>query len=126
MRELVRDGTLEEEVRMIMTIDVPTPYEEIIRKAVASGAFKSPEEAVRHALVLLEREQQAIETSKLVNGDALPDDLDPDLVARAQGVGPIRNPDEGAEQSWLEDEDFEGWIADLRRLRGHGLPREIS
>lgn len=114
-----------------MALDVPAEYEKVIRKAVASGAFKTPEEAMRHAFGLLEREQRAGDSSKgsSTTDDALevlPEDLDPRAVARTQGVGPIQDPDAGAADSWPQDEDFDGWMADLRQLRGQGVPREVS
>ena len=41
-----------------MTINVPAEYEELVRKAVASGLFKNPEDVVRRAFQLLEQEQE--------------------------------------------------------------------
>lgn len=41
-----------------MTLSIPTEYEAIIHEAVASGAFASPEEAVKHALSLLAEEHE--------------------------------------------------------------------
>jgi len=41
-----------------MTINVPTELEEFVRRAVASGAFKDPEDVIREALELLRREQK--------------------------------------------------------------------
>ena len=40
-----------------MTLDVPSEYEDILRQAVASGAFANEEEALRHALQLLANQQ---------------------------------------------------------------------
>lgn len=40
-----------------MNLDVPSEYEDILRQAVASGAFSSPQEALRHAIELLEAER---------------------------------------------------------------------
>jgi Arc/MetJ-type ribon-helix-helix transcriptional regulator len=114
-----------------MTLDVPAEYENVIRKAVASGAFKSPEEAMRHAFALLEREQRvgdSFEGSSKADDvlEVLPEDLDPRAVAKMQGIGPIQDPDAGAADSWPEGEDFDEWMADLRHLRGQGVPRELS
>lgn len=117
-----------------MALDVPAEYEKVIRKAVASGAFKTPEEAMRHAFGLLEREQREQRAGDSSKGssrtddvpEVLPEDLDPRSVAKTQGVGPIQDPDAGAADSWPQDEDFDGWMADLRQLRGQGVPREVS
>ena len=40
-----------------MTIDIPNDYEDILRQAVASGAFANPEDALRRALELFAAEQ---------------------------------------------------------------------
>ena len=48
-----------------MTLDVPSDYEDILHNAVASGAFPSPEAALRHALDLLAAEQPPDEAAKL-------------------------------------------------------------
>lgn len=112
-----------------MTLDVPAEFEEIIRNAVASGAFASPEDAVRHALRLLEQEQhttregcdQSQSGSEL---EVLHDDLDPSAVAAMQGVGAINDPDAGAADTWPENESIDDWLADLRRLRGQGTAWE--
>jgi Arc/MetJ-type ribon-helix-helix transcriptional regulator len=124
--ETALDGTMKANKRMAMTIDVPDDFEAIIHRAVASGAFGSPEEAVRHALTLLELEQRAAVAGLPAAFDTLPNDLDPDLVARLQGIGAIQNPDEGAAESWPDGEDFDQWLADLQELRGHGSPREVT
>jgi Arc/MetJ-type ribon-helix-helix transcriptional regulator len=110
---------------MAMTIDVPEDFEAIIHRAVASGAFGSPEEAVCHALTLLQHEQRAVEAGPPAALDTLPDDLDPDLVAKLQGIGSIKNPDEGAAETWPDGEDFDQWLSDLQEMRGHGSPREV-
>ena len=107
-----------------MTLDVPAEYEEIIRQAVASGAFSSPEEAVRHALELLQHEQKKADAHR-AKTEMLPEDLDPNAVARDQGVGPIQDPDAGSAETWPADEIIEHWLADLQILRGHGTPRQI-
>ena len=112
-----------------MTIDVPTEYEEILRQAVASGAFETPADAMRHALQLLQREQWSTRSRQDAgtadDAELLPDDLDPDAVAASQGVGPMADPDSGAATSWPEDDDFDAWLKDLRALRGQGEPRAI-
>ena len=109
------------DTRDTMKIELPEPFQEIVRKAVASGAFNSPEEVVCHALTLLERK---------LSGTApdlwFPDDLDPDFVAASQNIGPIQNPDEGAAESWPETESFEDWLSELRELRGHGSRRDVQ
>lgn len=118
-----------------MTLDVPAEYEAIIRRAVESGAFNSVDEAMRHALALLEREQKATSPQKGEPSldstgqdlQALPDDVDADTVAQLQGVAPIQDPDAGAAESWpREEEDFDAWLADLQALRAQGMPRTIS
>jgi Arc/MetJ-type ribon-helix-helix transcriptional regulator len=38
-------------------MNIPRQYQSIIEQAVASGAFATPEEALRHALELLAKEQ---------------------------------------------------------------------
>lgn len=49
-----------------MTFDVPSDYEDILRNAVASGAFASTEDALRHALELFaaERPSADVQTVK--------------------------------------------------------------
>lgn len=42
-----------------MSLSIPAEYEAMIREAVASGEFATPEEAVKHALELLTQERQA-------------------------------------------------------------------
>ncbi|UUO08544.1 hypothetical protein M4951_09530 [Blastopirellula sp. J2-11] len=42
-----------------MSLNIPSQYETILQDAVASGAFASPEDALRHALELLTIEQKA-------------------------------------------------------------------
>jgi Arc/MetJ-type ribon-helix-helix transcriptional regulator len=114
-----------------MTLEIPAEYEAIIRKAVSSGAFDTGEDAIRHALRLLEREQastclDAIATPSDLDALMLPEDLDPDLAAKYQRVGPIQDPDAGAAESWPDNEDFDAWLADLRNLRAEGLAPPIS
>ena len=72
-----------------MTINVPPELEEFVRRAVASGAFKNPDEVIRKALELLRRERATISPAasprqggqwrgrvKVANDfDELPDDL---------------------------------------------------
>ena len=48
-----------------MSIDIPSDYADIIQQAVASGAYASPEAALRHALDLFAAEQAKEEGSKL-------------------------------------------------------------
>ena len=112
-----------------MTLDVPAEYEEVIRNAVASGAFKTPEDAVRHALCLLEQEQRATQTCSQqslcdAEVDILYDDIDPLQVATIQGVGPIDDPDVGAAETWPDNENIDEWLAELHDLRGKGVVRE--
>ena len=40
-----------------MTLDVPSEYEDILRRAVASGRFADEQAALRHALQLLAEQQ---------------------------------------------------------------------
>ncbi len=47
-----------------MTIDIPSDYEDILRQAVASGAYANPEAALRHALELFAAEQVSGEQPK--------------------------------------------------------------
>lgn len=46
-----------------MTFDIPSEFEEVIRSAVASGEFKSPEDAILRALQLLTQEQANVSPS---------------------------------------------------------------
>ena len=48
-----------------MSIDIPSDYADIIQQAVASGAYASPEAALRHALDLFDAEHAKEEGSKL-------------------------------------------------------------
>ncbi len=47
-----------------MTIDIPSDYEDILRQAVASGAYAKPEDALRHALELFAAEQSKAPVAK--------------------------------------------------------------
>jgi Arc/MetJ-type ribon-helix-helix transcriptional regulator len=40
-----------------VNIDLPSEYEAILLQAVASGAFSNPQEALRHAIELLDAER---------------------------------------------------------------------
>lgn len=55
----------------------------------------------------------------------LPEDLDPNAVAREQAVGSIQDPDAGSAETWPADENIGDWLADLQVLRGHGTPRQV-
>ena len=48
-----------------MSIDIPSDYAAIIQQAVASGAYATPEAALRHALELFAAEQAKGDESKL-------------------------------------------------------------
>lgn len=48
-----------------MSIDIPSDYTAIIQQAVASGAYPTPEAALRHALELFAEEQAKGSEAKL-------------------------------------------------------------
>jgi len=101
-----------------MTLDVPSEYEEILKRVVASGAFANEAEALRHALELLAGEQQHV-TSEL------PLRIDIDKIAAEQGVvtfdSKLRSP-----TIWPDDESTEDFLAFLRQSRHEGNRAEAT
>jgi hypothetical protein len=47
-------------------------------------------------------------------------------LARAQGVGPVGNPDDLVADFWPADEDIDTFLSEVRQLRREGAPRERS
>ncbi|MCA9214614.1 MAG: hypothetical protein KDB27_16190 [Planctomycetales bacterium] len=95
-----------------MTLDVPNEYEEILRRAVASGAFASEQEALVRALELL-----AQQTSQLPR---LPDVIDIDELAADQNVG-VFHADTPVASIWPEDESADDFLFFLKQTRSENV-----
>ena len=95
-----------------MTLDVPSEYEDVLRRAVASGAFANEEAALRHALRLLAEQQQ--DDAELMQ---LPERIDIEELASRQGAKPFRAIDPRPVNIWPVDESTDEFLVFLRESR---------
>lgn len=75
-----------------MTLNIPSEYENVIRQAVANGAFARPEDALAHALQLFAQEQRENEFEKEQQRLALTagEPMEGDLEAIREGLADVK------------------------------------
>ena len=93
-----------------MTLVIPNEFEAVLKKAVASGAFASEADALRHALGLLAREQAASDLPEL------PAAIDREGLLRP-GVGAFDASDRMPTGLWPEDESTDDFLSFLKQSR---------
>ena len=97
--------------RPIMTLDVPSEYEDVLRQAVASGAFADEQAVLRYALELLAKQQAEADMIRL------PESTDIEALAMQQGIKPFRADDPAPSNIWPEDETTSEFLSFLRESR---------
>jgi len=93
-----------------MTIDVPTEYEDILRRAVASGAFDDERAALLNALELFAKKQRGSSIERL------PTTIDIDDLADKQAVQPFRA-DRTRPSLWPQDDSIDDFLVFLQETR---------
>lgn len=104
-----------------MTLDIPSEFENVLNDAVASGAFETPQDALRHALALLANQQHEDADAKghasRSGTNQMPHQVDVDELARQQGVEPFSLNDPRRADIWPSDESVDDFIASIRAQR---------
>lgn len=106
-----------------MTIDIPSEYEGVLSDAVASGAFATPQDALRHALEWLSHEQhlrlnaqaQLDERTGVQKG--MPREVGIEELARQQNAKPFDKNEPLPIGLWPADESVDDFIACIREQR---------
>ncbi|WP_417733266.1 hypothetical protein [Rosistilla oblonga] len=105
-----------------MALEIPSEYEGVLNDAVASGAFATPQDALRHALATFAKErasearQPSTETPpRLKHQTSKATDIDE--LARKQGVPPLKDFRQLEASFWPADESVDDFIQATRE--GH-------
>ncbi len=106
-----------------MTLDIPREYEGVLNDAVASGAFATPQDALRHALAAFAKEHNASRSGQPISDlspdpiSQVPKDIDIEELARKQGVEPLTDFRKLEASFWPADESVDDFIHAIREGR---------
>ncbi|GAA4463868.1 hypothetical protein [Novipirellula rosea] len=105
-----------------MTLEIPSEYEGVLNDAVASGAFATPQDALRHALATFAKERASNTGQQFPDTPPrpirqMPKTTDVEELARKQGVQPLKDFRQLEASFWPADESVDDFIQAIREGR---------